>query len=222
MPMPVSAITEAEVASMFPHAANDEIAQAFRLTVRQVQHIGTRHGLTKTAEARSRIAASRAKLSSTTLQALLLAALKAAGAAGLSKPAAHAAVAQATSGQVDGALYKLCTKQQAHRRGSKGRSTWHFGARPAAQATSALQPPAAPRTSAAVVKVPSYTAGPARTQGPAHIPAGIQIQRGAPVPGPEARWHANAQPAFSAVKPGQYLDAEPRSWVAAITGSKQP
>lgn len=213
--MPVTPAVEAEVARLFPSATNDELAQAFGLTVRQVQHIGTRHGLTKSAEAVSRARRARGPAKpGGPLTTRIAAALVAAGDNGLSPRELYAAFPAASAEQVDNAISRLRSTKRAFRAGPKLAGRW-FATRDAAAACEARLTPRAPLAGVTV----ATTRGPAHEPAPAHIPEGLTVQYGAPVPGPWAHVHANAPRVFGA--PGQYDDPAPRPWVAAATARRQ-
>ena len=107
------------------------------------------------------------------------------------------------------------------RAGRKGHSRWfkqHDWAQAFANtalAAGALPPKHVQPANAPVVHI-APDPGPARSADAARLPEGLRIQYGAPVPGPEARWHGDARPVFSSKPPGVYTD-QASSWVKAIT-----
>jgi hypothetical protein len=233
MPLPPALV--AEVAALYPTATNAELALAFKLEARQVQHIGARHGLRKTAEARSRARLERVATTNADggLRERLLAAIVAAGAAGLSLDEATARHPGALASQVRAALYKLTNQREIHRAGTVGRSRWFATACHAAAHVASAKPLAQPSAPAAPAAPLAARAGarasvtitpnraPAHLPGPPVVDARTRITTAPPVPGPEGRWHTNAASVFRALKPGQYHD-EPSTWVQAITRSTQP
>lgn len=202
----------------FPHYSDAQLAEQFGLTVRQVQHIGFTEGLRKTAETLSQSAKRRGpRVMGATLKQRVKQAIVDAGDAGLSRDGIESVLSSSSPSSITTSLNKLVAEEQVFRAGRTGRSRW-FATKLQAQAHfDAVIPPA--RTAReAPVKI-THALTPARMPIAPRIPEGLKVQYGHPVPGPEARWHTNAQPILKNLGPGVYTD-EPSSWVIAVTARK--
>lgn len=217
----LSPAREQELCAAFPHHTNAELAARYGLTVRQVQHIGSKSGLVKTASTISATRSTRVT-EGVALTVRVQQLVQQSGDAGISRAGVEQAMPQESPNGICSAINQLTSHHRIHRAGPKGRSRW-FATKELAQAFQAAQTAAKYAVAPPAPAKPSTTPKAARPRAPqpapraeATIPEGLQIQYGAPVPGPEARWHANARPILRNLGPGVYTD-EPSSWVTALT-----
>lgn len=239
----------AAMLAAYPTTTNAELARQYGLTERQLVYIAAAAGVRKDAAALRRTHqryGGQVQEQLTTLRW----ALARVGAEGLAWGDACAVLSSSCEDAVSKRLALLVRDGEAHRAGTHGRLRWFAqpewakayadrpfitakaarseAAREAREArTKARQaklttPPKRRRAAATqpVVKVPALS-GPGHEPGAPRIPEGVHVQYGNPVPGPEARWHANA-PRHFAGRVGQYdADAPARPWVAAITSTSR-
>jgi hypothetical protein len=231
----------AAMLAAYPGTTNAELAKRYGLTERQLVYIASRAGVRKDV-ATLRATQLHGQPAANAQRMRLLDAIAQAGPDGLEWNAACDTLAGAAEKLVSTRLAQLVDVGQAHRAGPHRHARWFanaawaaaYAARPAPPTAKALRSQAAQaarearnRARAAAKRRPAATAGvriapsagPARERGDGVVTAATRVTVGHAVPGPEARWHGNAAPIFSARRPGQY-DDEPSSWVRAITGSR--
>lgn len=216
----ISPEARAELCRLFPHHSDAALAERFGLNVRQVQYIGFREGLRKTPET---VRASARRRQDQKAQVPLIErvekAIAEAGDGGLSRDGIESAISGSSPSSITTSLNKLVAQRRAFRAGRAGRSRWFSTALQAQAHIDAAMAVAKPAKPAPVKVAPSR--GPAHERGEPRIPEGLVKQIGAPVPGPEARWHADAPAHFSG-RIGRYdEDSTPASWVLAVT-NRQP
>lgn len=239
----------AALLAAYPTSTNAELARQFGVTERQLVYIASAAGVRKDAAALRRTHQRYGGHVEQQLTSLRWA-LARVGADGLTWGDACAVLSSSCEDAVSKRLALLVRDGQAHRAGTHGRQRWFaqpdwaqaYAARPVISAKAArseaareareartkarqakLATPPQRRRAAATqpaVKVPALS-GPGHEPGAPRIPEGVQVQYGTAVPGPEARWHANA-PRHFAGRVGQYdADAPARPWVAAITSTSR-
>lgn len=216
----ISIEKRAELCELFPHHSDAALAERFGLNVRQVQYIGFSEGLRKTPETvRASARRRNEKKQSVPLIERVANAITEAGDSGISRDGIGSAISGSSPSSITTSLNKLVAQRRAFRAGRAGRSRW-FGTVLQAQAhIDTLTVVAKPAKAPPVKVAPSR--GPAHEAGEPRIPDGLVKQIGAPVPGPEGRWHRDASPHFSG-RIGQYDDdAAPAAWVVAVTSRQQ-
>lgn len=205
----------AEIIAAFPSRTNEELAAEFGLTRRQCANIGSTHGLRKTHEVLSRARRTRkTPIEGAPWTTLILKAIHAAGKTGIDFPQARRAAPSANEDQVRAALNKLTAEGRIHRYAKHRSSRWFSTAEMATVHGARLLTPT-PAAAENGVRIAQGQA-PAQLRGEPRITDRTVITPCPGVPGPEARWHGNARPVFSGLRPGQYADA-PSSWVSAVT-----
>jgi hypothetical protein len=238
----------ATLLAAYPTTTNAELARQYGLTERQLVYIAAAAGVRKNAAALRRTH-QRYGIHVQQQLASLRWALARVGADGLSWSNACAVLSGSCEDAVSKRLALLVRDGQAHRAGTHGRLRWFaeaawaeaYAARPfitaKAQRSEAAREAREARTKArqerlqqkpkqrraqpvAPAPVAVSDRGPAFAPGAPRIPEGLQVQHGAPVPGPEARWHSNAKPLLRRSGPGVYTD-EPSSWVLAVTAAQK-
>lgn len=205
----------AEIIAAFPNRTNEELAAEFGLTRRQCANIGSTHGLKKTHEVLSRARRTRkTPIEGAPWTTLIIKGIEAAGRAGVDFAQARRAAQSATEDQVRAALNKLTAEGRIYRYAKHRSSRWFATAEWAKVHGVKLLTPAPALSENGVRIAPSKP--PAQLHGKPRITDRTVITPCPGVPGPEARWHGNALPVFSGLRPGQYADA-PSSWVSAVT-----
>lgn len=197
----------------YPHEGNPALMAEFGLSKGQLAWFATTLSLKKTAETRSRInhqARHAAKSGLQSLSQQIVARVAQAGEAGMDMPSICSAFAHEEASRVRSLVHVLTKRGLLQRSGERGAGLWL-----ATNRKSKGRAPVRQATTQPVVKVPAIS-GPAHELGDPCIPAGLEIQYGATVLGPEARLAAQEPGLFSQLGPGRYLADSP-TWVNAIT-----
>lgn len=199
-PRLLSPARQAELLARYPAEDTETLAADFGLTKRQVGLLASSNHIKK--------AASVARSGTESFSQLVRTAVAAVGAAGLSRAQAIAALPALPSTTVCHALHSLTNRGLLHRAGNRGSSRWFTLAEHAlAHATTCFN-------TVPGVHIKPHTA-PAHLPGEPIVPAGMKPTQGPTVPGPAERLAACEPGLFSNLRPGRYIDAQPKAWVAA-------
>lgn len=201
----------AELLARYPTEGNQALAAEFGISAGAVAQLACNHNVRKTRETLSALNRGKRVLQGPSCAEQTLAAVKAAGRAGLSRAEAIARLPSLREGAVSNALDCLTGRGHMHRAGRRGNSRWFIDEADAKRhdlAPAACQPEAAP--------APPPQQGPARREGPADDTAATRTE-GRPVLGRTFTTDTPAEGLFTTLGAGQYLDDRPSPWVAAAT-----
>lgn len=201
----------AELLARYPTEGNQALAAEFGLSVGAVAQLACNHNVRKTRETLSAINRGKGGGKGPSCAEQTLAAVKAAGSAGLSRAEAVQRLPALREGAVSNALDCLAGRGHMHRAGRRGNSRWFIDeadAKRHALAPDAGEPEASP--------APQPQQGPARRDGPADDRDATRTAC-KPVLGRTFTPATPAEGFFKTLGAGQYLDDRPTPWVAAAT-----
>lgn len=209
--LPLTADQHAQLLERYPHESNAALAVAFGLKPHQIASWACSNFVTKTQAARSQINREKA-YGRDTLAQRIRQALADAGAAGLTISGMLAAMPDATEPRVRSSVASLTRRGCIHRIGSSSDGRWFSTPELAEAYRLALASTVPARGRATPVKV-------APGRGPAYLPGEADASRAVRVltPQPAAPTLPDGSGLFKNLGPGQYIDGQAKSWVAAIT-----
>ena len=207
----------AELLARYPTEPNAGLRAEFDLTQNQLSLVARQGNVKKTKATVSKINSQPRNIDS--IGKRIYNAIGAAGQAGLAAQGVLTALPGTTAERVQATLYNLTTRGSLFRAGERGRGRWFTRKEWASDHEVRLLAESAARARASCtrgVSIKHHTA-PAHLPGDAIVPAGVHPVECPSVPGPAERLAACEPGLFSNLGPGQYVDAQPRNWVHAIT-----
>jgi hypothetical protein len=213
---------QADLAERYPHESNERLIADFGLTKGQLAWFAGQRDLKKTPQVRSNIAhdALAQRTAGVNVSRHVIAALREAGPAGLAMTGLIVALPHLRKERIAPCVYMLTKRGALRRTGGRGQGRWFvvpdkvstFSAGATKAALRPVEARAAPAVMVAAAKPRS---------GPAHLPGDADLSTASrtecPSPPPRFAIQPTGSGLFKTLGPGQYLDAEPSTWVSAIT-----
>lgn len=217
----LSADRRAELLARYPHEPNSVLRAEFGLTQAQLSW-ATRHGKVKKTKATLSQINSQ-KRNADSIGKRIYNAVGSAGKAGLALQGIVTAIDGSTRARIQATLYNLTTRSSLHRVADRGRGRWFTRKEWANEYAAWLLVESAARARAASVPGVHINHGtaPAHLPGEPNVPTGMRATVCPSFPSPASRPVSTEPGLFTNLKPGRYIDDQPKAWVGVITSKDQ-